>query len=108
MTNFASRFDLSLDEKVRAFSRQLLRKFTASAAAGSKDGGVGQYANYASTYNIIRAPIPVLTEPDVDVEANELFGANTKRLEELKQKYDPENLFRNGLRLVPRPLVVVH
>lgn len=43
-----------------------------------------------------------------DVEANEIFGANVKRLEELKHKYDPDNLFRHGNRLIPRPLVVVN
>lgn len=50
----------------------------------------------------------VLTETALDVEANDLFGANVKRLEELKQKYDPENLFSHGTKLTPRPLVVVN
>lgn len=54
--------------------------------------GVGQYGNYANT----------------DVSASELYGSNAKKLEELKHKYDPDNLFDRGTRLVPRPLVVVN
>ncbi|KAF2820047.1 FAD-binding domain-containing protein, partial [Ophiobolus disseminans] len=84
-------FDPSLDTEIRSFSRTLLKKASESAASRSKDGGVGQYANYAST----------------DVEANEIFGANVKRLEDLKHKYDPKNLFSHGTKLTPRPLVVV-
>jgi len=43
-----------------------------------------------------------------EVEAKEIFGANVKRLEELKHKYDPDNLFSHGTRLIPRPLVVMN
>jgi FAD/FMN-containing dehydrogenase len=43
-----------------------------------------------------------------DVEANDIFGANVKKLEDLKHKYDPNNLFSHGTRLTPRPLVVVN
>ena len=53
---------------------------------------MAQYGNYASA----------------DVEANEILGANVKRLEELKHKYDPDNLFSHGTKLTPRPLVVVN
>jgi hypothetical protein len=49
-----------------------------------------------------------LTQIAADVEANELFGGNVKKLEDLKHKYDPENLFRRGTKLAPRPLVVVN
>jgi FAD/FMN-containing dehydrogenase len=44
----------------------------------------------------------------MDVEANDIFGANVKKLEDLKQKYDPDNLFSHGTKLTPRPLVVVN
>jgi FAD/FMN-containing dehydrogenase len=50
----------------------------------------------------------MLTWIAADVEANEIFGANVKRLEELKHKYDPDNLFSHGTRLTPRSLVVVN
>lgn len=50
----------------------------------------------------------VLMFKAADVEANEIFGANVRRLEELKHKYDPDNLFSHGTRLTPRPLVVVN
>ena len=86
------RFDPSLDEENRTFSRNLLKKVSATAVNRSKDGGVGQYGNYATA----------------DVEENEIFGANVKRLEELKHKYDPDNLFSHGTKLTPRPLVVVN
>lgn len=86
------RFDASLDTEMRAFSRSLLKRASETAANRSKDGGVGQYGNYSSE----------------DVEANEIFGENVRRLEDLKQKYDPENLFSHGTKLTPRPLVVVN
>ncbi|EMD90161.1 hypothetical protein COCC4DRAFT_29636 [Bipolaris maydis ATCC 48331] len=85
-------FDPALDTEIRTFSRSLLKKASETAADRSKDGGVGQYGNYANA----------------DVEANEIFGENVKRLEELKHKYDPDNLFSHGTRLTPRPLVVVN
>ncbi|OAL57120.1 FAD-binding domain-containing protein [Pyrenochaeta sp. DS3sAY3a] len=85
-------FDPSLDSEVRTISRNLLKKVSESAADRSKDGGVGQYGNYANT----------------DVAANDIFGANVQRLEDLKHKYDPDNLFSHGTRLTPRPLVVVN
>ncbi|KAH4073222.1 hypothetical protein HBH70_010350 [Parastagonospora nodorum] len=85
-------FDPELDDEIRVFSRNLLKKASETAASRSEDGGVGQYGNYAS----------------VDVEANDIFGANVKKLEDLKQKYDPDNLFSHGTKLTPRPLVVVN
>ena len=116
-----SRFDPVLDAEIRAFSRQLLKKTSKTAVDGSKDGGSGvcQYGNYASkccrlsgsfanlTRNFCQS-IAVLTTIDSGVEANDIFGANVKRLEELKHKYDPDNLFSHGTRLTPRPLVVVN
>ncbi|KAH7079307.1 hypothetical protein BKA63DRAFT_263438 [Paraphoma chrysanthemicola] len=85
-------FDPALDNEIRTFSRNLLKKASETAAGRSEDGGVGQYGNYANA----------------DVEANEIFGANVKRLEDVKHKYDPDNLFSHGTRLTPRPLVVVN
>ncbi|KAF1933956.1 FAD-binding domain-containing protein [Didymella exigua CBS 183.55] len=85
-------FDTTLDTEMRTFSRSLLKKASETAADRSKDGGVGQYGNYASE----------------DVAANEIFGDNVRRLEDLKQKYDPDNLFNHGTKLTPRPLVVVN
>ncbi|KAH7078608.1 hypothetical protein FB567DRAFT_450324 [Paraphoma chrysanthemicola] len=85
-------FDPALDTEIRTFSRNLLKKASETVAGQSNDGGVGQYGNYATA----------------DVEANEIFGANVKRLEDVKHKYDPDNLFSHGTRLTPRPLVVVN
>ena len=45
---------------------------------------------------------------DTDVPASEIYGENAKKLAELKKKYDPDNLFDRGTRLVPRPVVVVN
>lgn len=42
------RFDPTLDTEIRTFSRSLLTKASETAADRSKDGGVGQYGNYAS------------------------------------------------------------
>jgi hypothetical protein len=86
------RFDPALDAEIRDFSRTLLKKASETATSRSKDEGVGQYGNYANS----------------DVAANDIFGPNVKRLEDLKHKYDPGNLFGHGTRLTPRPLVVVN
>lgn len=86
------RHDPTLDTQIRSFSRTLLKKASETAARDSKDGGVGQYGNYAAK----------------DVEANEIFGRNVGRLEEVKHRYDPGDLFGSGVRLVPRALVVVN
>ncbi|KAF2659274.1 FAD-binding domain-containing protein [Lophiostoma macrostomum CBS 122681] len=90
-------FDPELDEVVREFSRGLLRKASQSAGVEQDEEirgkeGVGVYGNYSNN----------------DVSAQDVYGSNTKRLEELKHKYDPDNLFDRGTRLVPRPLVVVN
>lgn len=91
------RADPKLDDTVRDFSRSLLKK--ASQAAGviqdekvRSAEGVGVYGNYVNP----------------DVPASEVYGSNAKKLAELKQKFDPENLFDRGTRLVPRPVVVVN
>jgi hypothetical protein len=71
--------------------------------------GVGVYGNYASKYSIMYFQrSTLLTTIDTDVPASEIYGANAKKLEELKHKYDPDNLFDRGTRLVPRPIVVVN
>lgn len=90
--NPRTRFDPALDTEIRTFSRSLLLQASQSAAGRAKDGGVGQYGNYASG----------------DVSASEIFGDNVRRLEELKDKWDAENLFSYGMKLTPRPLVVVN
>jgi hypothetical protein len=45
------RFDPALDNEIRTFSRHLLQKTSETASSRSKDGGVGQYGNYASEYS---------------------------------------------------------
>jgi hypothetical protein len=47
-------------------------------------------------------------EPDIDVPADQIYGGNAKKLADLKHKYDPDDLFSRGTRLVPRPIVVVN
>ncbi|KAF2815010.1 FAD binding oxidoreductase [Mytilinidion resinicola] len=88
-------YDEALDGEVRAFSKALLKKASEDAGVWKKrkqGQGVGQYANYA----------------ELDNDAAEMFGKNTARLLELKQKYDPENMFRSHW-LVAKPAeVIVH
>jgi hypothetical protein len=96
-TDTQCRFNPSFDQEVRSFSRTLLKKASQSAGVDQDESvrskeGVGMYGNFM----------------DADVPASEVYGSNAKRLAELKQKYDPENLFDRGMRLVPRPLVVVN
>ncbi|KAJ4286427.1 hypothetical protein N0V90_013126 [Kalmusia sp. IMI 367209] len=98
--NLAAMFkwaDPKLDGKVRDFARGFLKKASQSAGVVQDENvrateGVGVYGNYANT----------------DVSASEIYGSNAKKLAELKHKYDPENLFDRGTRLVPRPVVVVN
>ncbi|KAF2501268.1 FAD-binding domain-containing protein [Lophium mytilinum] len=88
-------YDEKLDGEVRAFSKALLKKASEDAGVwkkGKEGQGVGQYANYA----------------ELDHDATEMFGKNTKRLAELKEKYDPGNVFRSH-RLGAKPAeVIVH
>jgi hypothetical protein len=119
-------FDAGLDDEVREFSRGLLRKASQSAGV-VQDGkvrsveGVGVYGNYSSKWRdsfffLVSGPDRIEMEremadgsnADTDVAAEDVYGSNTKKLEELKHKYDPDNLFDRGTRLVPRPLVVVN
>lgn len=90
----------------------MLKKASETAASRSEDGGVGQYGNYAckSWKGSFKKLVDQIanTVVAVDVEANDIFGANVKKLEDLKHKYDPDNLFSHGTRLTPRPLVVVN
>jgi len=68
------------DEKVRAWAR---RAFTAAAAHATGSG----YVNF-------------LTEDEGERVAAS-YGANHARLQELKRRYDPENLFRMNLNIEP-------
>ncbi|KAH7126673.1 hypothetical protein B0J11DRAFT_549564 [Dendryphion nanum] len=85
-------YDPALDPLIRSYSRTLLNKASASAVRAAEDSGVGIYGNYV----------------DTDVSAEDVYGKNAQKLLELKGKYDPENLFSNGTRLVPRKVVVVN
>lgn len=87
----------TLDARVRDFSRSFLAR--ASQAAGVQQDaevrsaeGVGMYGNYV----------------DPDVEAEAVYGRNAKKLAELKGKWDPENVFDRGTRLVGRRVRVVN
>ncbi|ORY10626.1 hypothetical protein BCR34DRAFT_485287 [Clohesyomyces aquaticus] len=90
-------FDPALDGEIREFSKGLLKKASQTAGVVQDEKireieGVGVYGNYSNN----------------DVSAKEVYGSNARKLEELKHKYDPDNLFSRGLRLVPRPIVVVN
>ncbi|PVI00724.1 FAD-binding domain-containing protein [Periconia macrospinosa] len=89
------------DADVRKFARELVSGAgLAEGVVRQKDGevngtnaegveGVGMYGNYANT----------------DIPASDIYGNNAKKLEELKQKYDPGNLFDRGTKLVAKPVV---
>ncbi|CAI6336957.1 unnamed protein product [Periconia digitata] len=92
--------DEGMDAEVRNFVRDLAKGAGLAEGAVRKDGeevkdgvdGVGIYGNYANS----------------DVPASEIYGNNAKKLQELKQKYDPDNLFDRGTRLVSKPVVVMN
>lgn len=70
--------DPAADGAVREWNRSLARFITETGGRGA-DGvaGAGVYNNYVSG----------------SISAEEAFGANAKRLSELKARYDPENRF---------------
>ncbi|KAJ6028034.1 hypothetical protein N7540_003610 [Penicillium herquei] len=75
----------SLDQKIQSFQRGLMDDIAEKAGIARRpdylraEHGVGLYANYAGH----------------EVPARAIFGDNTTRLRELKEKYDPENMFRH-------------
>ena len=85
-------FDPQLDSLIRTYSRNLLTKASQATIRSAEETGVGVYGNYVES----------------DVPAEEVYGRNAEKLQDLKNKFDPDNLFSNGTRLVPRPLVVVN
>ncbi|KAJ5378311.1 uncharacterized protein N7496_005720 [Penicillium cataractarum] len=71
--------DPELDAKITSLDRALVRKIRERAGvAGVAGHGVGLYANYAGH----------------EANAQELFGDNLPRLQDLKKHYDPKNMFQ--------------
>ncbi|KAJ5240713.1 uncharacterized protein N7469_002304 [Penicillium citrinum] len=71
--------DHELDSKMASLGRSFIRKLGRETGVASIVGsGVGVYANYAGP----------------EFSAKELFGDNLPRLQELKKRYDPQNMFR--------------
>lgn len=80
--------DVSLDGDIRSYNRQFqqeIRKMGYDDA--DYTDGVGRYLNYESTGTM---------------SAEAAFGANGQRLRELKQKYDPNNVFDKLWKLIPQ------
>ena len=71
--------DPARDAEVRRWKQGLAEKLRSGGFSGDEVGrkGVGQYNNYE----------------DQAMSAEKAFGANAKRLRELKKKFDPENHF---------------
>lgn len=80
--------DASLDDEVRGFNRKIQKEVR---ALGYNDGehkdGVGIYINYMNSGA---------------VSAKDAFGVNGARLGELKEKYDPDNVFDKLWKLLPK------
>ena len=82
--------DEGIDQAVRQYNRKAqvdVRKFGYDDA--QLRDGVGVYANYAASGDALKAET--------------VFGSNTERLLELKQKYDHENVFDKLWKLVGKP-----
>ncbi|KAL1997826.1 hypothetical protein VTN02DRAFT_669 [Thermoascus thermophilus] len=74
-------YDPGLDGEMRRVQHALMAKIRRRAGVTE---GVGLYANYSET----------------DTRASEVFGANLPRLQALKRRYDPRNVFQKGLSLL--------
>jgi FAD/FMN-containing dehydrogenase len=89
-------YDQELDTKMVKLERTMTRKIRDRAGVVSMAAqGVGVYANYAGTDSW--DPVyQALTNTIIGHEANaeELFGKNLPRLQELKKVYDPKNVFQ--------------
>jgi hypothetical protein len=77
--------DPKFDTEMRTFSRKLNTKIREEGGTFSM-AAVGAYSNYI----------------DYPLTPEKVFGANTPRLIELKQKYDPQNLFFRWHNLLPK------
>lgn len=76
------------DKEVREFKQKVAATIRDKGFEGDKVGsqGVGQYNNYLES----------------SISAEAAFGANAKRLKELKQRFDPENHFDKLWKLSPK------
>ncbi|RAL00843.1 FAD-binding oxidoreductase [Aspergillus ibericus CBS 121593] len=77
--------DPDLDAKMHALQRHMVSKIQ-EAQQGSTDEHVAAHANFAGH----------------EISAQSLFGDNLPRLQEIKRKYDPQNVFRKWHDLVPQ------
>ncbi|KAH8676110.1 hypothetical protein BX600DRAFT_546804 [Xylariales sp. PMI_506] len=75
--------DPNTDDAVRAFNRALVSRLK---EAGGASKGVAQYNNYS----------------DEQLQPEKAFGPNVKRLQDLKTKYDPDNVFWKWHGFYPR------
>ena len=99
------------DAVCRGWARDLAQKFKAEAAKAKTQGvdkstmeAVGQYANYDGSSPLIRILsicFNVLTILVTGQNANEVFGVNAERLVSLKKRYDPQNIFKKWVDLLP-------
>ncbi|KAJ9490166.1 hypothetical protein VN97_g3102 [Penicillium thymicola] len=71
----------ALDQTMRVIQRHMMRKVGERAGAGAH---ARAYANYSH-----------------DGRAGEVYGENLPRLQMLKQEYDPHNVFKKWLNLLP-------
>jgi hypothetical protein len=102
--------DAANDDKVREWARMIAGKarkeLERRVRVGSLDrntrSAVGEYVNYDSKSNPLKGMRRkmVLTRTGLDESAVTLFGKNTARLTGLKRKYDSENVFSKGPRLL--------
>jgi FAD/FMN-containing dehydrogenase len=97
-------YNPELDSELRAYSRNLHSKIREGGGTAVMKGS-GLYSNYVGKFEVVRdnAEMALLLtwNEDYPTMPEKVFGANTKRLLEVKKKYDPDNLFFRWHNLLP-------
>ena len=94
--------DPSKDEQHRAWAREVQARWKAELDSSSNgtEGDVPQYINYAERESLSMLLCYILILPAGDSVVGNIYGENLGRLQDLKARYDPGNVF-NKMQPIP-------